>query len=128
MERADQRAPLQEHFDQLDQSVYRNESGSDVSESFTICTDACYTRYVSGMLFYCACEETIKNTRTVLQIHTLAVSSQLAMSGDCVFANFFCAPVYFCNVLDMQRCQELLFFVYFVSCHLEDEGVSCLFT
>lgn len=36
IEQGDQRAPTQEHFSRLDQSMYRNESLSDVSWSFTV--------------------------------------------------------------------------------------------
>lgn len=63
-----EQGPAQEHFNHLDQSVYRNESFSDVSGSFTVGTDAHYIRFVSCslMLFQCAYEETIKNKRTAL--------------------------------------------------------------
>ena len=48
-------------FNHFDQFVYRNESFTDVCESFTICTDAHYTRHVGSMLSYQrACEETIE--------------------------------------------------------------------
>lgn len=67
MEQVDQRAPTQKHFNHFDQSLYSNESFSDVSESFTVSTDAHYRRYVSSMLFECMYEDVIKKTYTVLQ-------------------------------------------------------------
>lgn len=64
MDQCDQRAPTQEHFNHSDQSVYRNESFSDVSGTFTICTDANYTRSARSMLFQCTYEEIKIHVRT----------------------------------------------------------------
>lgn len=73
MEQGDQRAPTLEDFSHLDQFVYRNESFSDVSGSFTICIDAHYARSVSSMLYQCTYEgDYQKHTYcTELQFHIL---------------------------------------------------------
>lgn len=73
MELGDQRGSAQEHCDHLDQSVYRNESVSDVSKSFTICTDAdalwvvCYI--IVCVYIWGRHSNTLTHTR--LQIHIL---------------------------------------------------------